>query len=691
MANGTQISDMIDSGTDFPEGSFVPFVVETQIGGLSPLKNYRYDLGKKLKEIDDEFNGIEAAINLRVTYADLISSAGNKGTSLITHLDEGDDAVGVNLRSYLNVLAANPFQFGAVGDGVANDGPALQKWLDSAAPGGRTLLLPAGYDFSTEQLLLLEAEDTTITGGGTISVPSRIVGLAPDGSVAGVITITEDGCTIDGITVSNPSQERSATGTQSLGIQTCANDTRIVNCTVLDFEYGITLSAMGEYYDWWVDRCYARVNGVGQLGGAYGEDRGDGITGWGARMHITNNRIVALAGTQARGAIFVESLADITPDDSGLDANTTAVITGNIVGIADQTYPIANPSTGNFRRGIDSEQISRVTIGDNIIRSCAWFGVQVAGPLCNSALVHDNIILCDTPAGDTNGASFSPIPAGMSYYPNGDTDAANIKFVNNLVYITTAQCRGFVAQGINTSVCANLSVESNQVFATVDMGSIDGMNAIDFAAGTRMRFVDNEIYGAFRYGIGCSNSPEVEVVGGEYSGQDIGLSLQTTVSSVTGGLIRDCIAGIQTSNTAATLDGVRFRNVSGNEIAIAATTTLLASNCIAEDGGGTIDTFVTPTVSRWRGMIGWAYLSGTSTYDPASVAAGANGGVSGNITVTGAAAGDRVTARFSLVTGGLIPVAAVSAADTVIAGFVNPTAGPVDLNSGTMTVSIERG
>jgi hypothetical protein len=46
MTIGTQISDM--TVEDIPEGGFVPFIVTNPATGLSPLRNYRYDLGSDL-------------------------------------------------------------------------------------------------------------------------------------------------------------------------------------------------------------------------------------------------------------------------------------------------------------------------------------------------------------------------------------------------------------------------------------------------------------------------------------------------------------------------------------------------------------------------------------------------------------------------------------------------------------------
>lgn len=616
--------------------------------------------------------------------------ASSSGSGMVGFLQSGTDAIAEDLQEAIrSSTGATPTQFGAVGDGTTDDGPALQKWLDR----GGFLRLPDGTSYSTEQLLLMTQPGTVLTGGGKISIPERIVGNAPDGSVAGVITVTADNCTIDGIVVENPSQERLPTGTSSMGISVCANNTRVTNATVLDFEYGIALSPFGEFYDWWVDNCFIRVNGVGQLGASYGEDRGDGITGWGSRMHVTNNRVVGLAGTQCRGGIFLEGLPAFAADTSGLDFDTTCTVIGNQVGIAQQAYPIANPSTGNFRKGVDVEQVDRVIVSDNIIRSCAWSGIQLAGP-ASDLLAHHNIIYADTPAGDTNGSGWGPTFDAIKYYPNGDTAASNVRISGNTIKLTTAQSNAISANGITTSVVSNLVIESNQIFATVAMGTRRAIIVNDFATGTAVYIRDNLLLGGWYNGILANGIPTLVTSGNRAAGySNFGYSFQN-ISDLrsTGDALDNATYGIELVNVAsAVFDGFTFDTITQPEFSNAGTSDLSVANSKCIGTAGAVVNFGTLTVSRWRNNAGFAYLTATSTYDPASVAANAIGGASGNITVTGAQAGDRVKASFSLVTQGLVPMAAVSVTDTVIASFANPTAAPVDLGSGTMTVSVERG
>lgn len=81
-------------------------------------------------------------------------------------------------------------------------------------------------------------------------------------------------------------------------------------------------------------------------------------------------------------------------------------------------------------------------------------------------------------------------------------------------------------------------------------------------------------------------------------------------------------------------------------------------------------------------------LSGSATYDPASLADGA--GATTTVTATGAALGDYAEASFSLDLQGITLTAWVSASNTVSVRFQNETGGVVDLASGTLRVRVRK-
>lgn len=83
-----------------------------------------------------------------------------------------------------------------------------------------------------------------------------------------------------------------------------------------------------------------------------------------------------------------------------------------------------------------------------------------------------------------------------------------------------------------------------------------------------------------------------------------------------------------------------------------------------------------------------AWLSGSATFNPASLADGA--GTTTTVTVTGAALGDFAEASFSLDLQGITVTAWVSAANTVSVRFQNETGGTLDLASGTLRARVRK-
>jgi hypothetical protein len=84
--------------------------------------------------------------------------------------------------------------------------------------------------------------------------------------------------------------------------------------------------------------------------------------------------------------------------------------------------------------------------------------------------------------------------------------------------------------------------------------------------------------------------------------------------------------------------------------------------------------------------VGCMKLTGTATFDPASLADGA--GATTTVTVTGAALGDAAVASFSLDTQGITITAWVSAANTVSVRFQNESGGTLDIASGTLKATV---
>lgn len=586
----------------------------------------------------------------------------------------------------------SPLDFGAIGNGLVDDRTKLNDWASS----GEKLTMPQGdYAFRTDGPVEFSVDGTSVNARGSrsrIFCGQRVAGH-------GLIDVTGNDIIIDGLRLVNDPILSLPTTAQAFGVLNRGHRNRFMNMTVLDFENGMTTSAganelgaaaEGEFYDAWYLHNYVRVNGQGlgtpDSGSGYGEDRGDGITHWGGRCWIIGNRIVPSDDRDCRGGIFVEGLGNYALDRTGVDDQAIAFIAHNYIGIAESR----NNGGGRFRRGVDVEDYRNAVVHHNIARGTAWYAFQAAGQ-CRGLEFSHNLAIMDCPADNANGASWMPNRAAFNLYPNG-LPVDDVVFRDNRAFFTTDGYAGFNINGILTSSVRNVLIEGTRLISCpgVDHGLRDAITVYDFAAGTDITLRGNKVNGRWRYGIVATAVEKLVTEDNEIDGcSAFGISIRSSSNySSLRDKVSNCDSGLEIVTLTGKIDGLSLSGLTTLWLSNAGVSTIEVTNSHAENG--TVSDFGALTVSRWKSNFGWSYLGGAAAYNPAPVGANTIGGVSGNITVVGAVAGDHVTASWNNFAQGLVPMASVSAAGTVIASFANPTAASVDLGSGTMTVSVER-
>lgn len=111
---------------------------------------------------------------------------------------------------------------GAVGDGITDDGPALQAAFNAAQP-GQTFLFPLGKVFRHNSVLTLATDDVTLKGSGVV--------LAMQEETSAFL-VTGDGVTIDGLTFKMASTTVRWTQNEQMKLRICSDRATVRNVTI---------------------------------------------------------------------------------------------------------------------------------------------------------------------------------------------------------------------------------------------------------------------------------------------------------------------------------------------------------------------------------------------------------------------------------------------------------------------------
>ena len=352
--------------------------------------------------------------------------AAGSGASQRTVLDKLRDAVSVK-------------DFGAVGDGVADDTAAIQAAL-SAASAGTAVFVPAGtYLISTT--LSVASAYVTIIGEGWASVIQQTSVAASKGA----ITCSADGLTVTNIKLESPTQ----TGNENIAI----NASKTASAAVYDihvedvwfekFSYAIVVVN--------AHRCFVHNNYIYSTGDN-STDTGGAIQLAGAvQTTISGNIITGDSANKFQHGIYI----------SGDISETT--VTSNSISDGFYSYGIhiygSTFVTGRFGMIVSENQINDVPNG--IIFSNSG----VANSNVRAVSIIDNKVYVTLRAVFVNGADVSNVIIDGNYFRSGGSGAAN-----SILELT--QSAGQSASDVRIT---------NNVFKDFRNGGIDLNNAVSMS------------------------------------------------------------------------------------------------------------------------------------------------------------------------------------------------------------------
>ncbi|OAN35535.1 hypothetical protein A4X17_01780 [Plantibacter sp. H53] len=298
---------------------------------------------------------------------------------------------------------------------------AVLAWF-AAVPAGSTVVVRGGDVIAVDATIRIDRR-LHLRGRGEL----RFVGGV---EAAPALKLIVSGSSVTGLRVSYAGPTASSTGERNTGISIWANDVLIDGVTVDGFQNGIAVQPSGEFEGVVISGCHV-LNIVGSGGGrgsasSAGEDRGDGITVWGARSAVVGNIVSAAPGTDARVGIHAENLPDYAVDP-GSWADSMVTIEGNVV-------------TGPFRRSIAVEGMAHTVVTGNTVSDATWWGLAVIDT--RSVALVANTVRWTRTADDDQGSAWGPKRCPAMIY----RDAQGTVVSGNVIEIRGVAAAGIMAQ-----------------------------------------------------------------------------------------------------------------------------------------------------------------------------------------------------------------------------------------------------
>lgn len=551
--------------------------------------------------------------------------ASDSGSALVTWLP-ATGAQAMNLQTALRLgLPVMPEHYGAVGDGVADDTAAVQAAIDS---GAERIYLKNSY--AVTGITLNQLSNIHIFGLGTLLMTG-----APVNGTHALAIIQCDRITVEGITINGQNETRGAlAGAQNLSIYGSTN------CELRNVK-SIYSSSDGLYLN--RAATSATVNGVA-MGNAVSK----------------NIRVV--------GCLFDYACRQ---GMSGIAFEGAVLESCSFSNVGQSTAGALAPAAGIDLEANDT--VSHFPLR-TVIRGCRFYNNSGAGIIVNGRASETTIEGCH-------------VEGGTSY---GISNAGSRTVVRNtLIKTTGAVSRPSINNGSQTGYeRASLTVENCWIVGAIQ-GGITHTSYADLIV-RNCRVSDGANYGlrltpGADPGDGDKGFVLVErlIVERLFENTPPSSIHYVTANTFDGNLILRKVRLVRTGATGTPIErGITVANATDvqeitdlNVIGAFSSVTTTGLNLPKILRNNRLDGVVTAALN----------MTGSAVYDPPSIAAA--GTATTTVTVTGAALGEKYNASFSLSLAGLVLSAYVSAANTVTCVFFNPTAGAVDLASGTLNVS----
>lgn len=594
---------------------------------------------------------------------DLASTDSGKGTALLAWKRSGTGAATLTSKDALDELAFTPRQFGAVGDGIADDTTALNNMFANARLVAGKVEIPKGTYRITGNIYNYNGV-TRITGkGGVIKLDQAAGQISLILAVLGG-TVPVSDCVVEDLIID-------ANGKQTLGIY-CQSTIR---CKIRgNHIYGLTAASgnargvfLKSFYSW----------GITATGNVIENNIIDGETDYDEQK---DGQIAITVTGDWEFPYPANGYAD-TPDEwkdnfSLVEPSVWAednIVRGNIVNGCRYGVMLAgarnNKITGNKlnynTRGVVGEIHSHDTmVLLNQIHEFYACGIIFAWSSQDN-LVSGNKL--------TSSVAGSDSEAVITFY----VDAKRNRVDGNEITITSVGgCAYMLYAGVHVSGC---TFTNNKMSGPVQ----NAYCAVESAWNTAVSNPAHRANGESTSLNDCANEATSDVT---FKGNEI-----VATSAKPDFFLAQVSGPLAYGLSSVTVSGNRMRGSGSRIIEVYEQTSGNSANHIFQANDHAASS--TSAFLLARGLAHFTTfddpkLSYTATYDPGSIAAGAS--ATTTVAVAGAALGDFVSASFSLSLQGLTLTAHVSNVSTVTVVLFNPTGGAIDLASGTLRVRVRK-
>lgn len=660
-------TNLITIYTDESTTVIAPNPFEVDAGAPVPPLYYTYEgnIRVRVETATGDIIQDEDPYTQLISAQDLASTDPGKGAALVGFKQAGTSAVARTSDAKLKEQVFTPYDFGAVGDGVADDTAAINAMANAVALINGSCGFPMGTFRVTSNPVIRQGTKRVVGMGGVI-VFDHSSGRCDFQLGTGALPVND--CVVEGLIIN-------ANGKTTLGIygQNCQR------CHIRDnYIYGLTFAGLA-----------AGIYIKSQPGGV--QDADDNVI----EGNIIDGQETLASHVPGQLGIFISGgwttpysgYADATAEWLALfdNAEPDRYASGNKVKnniINGGRYGIELVGTrggevvdNTFRHNTRPVSIqlhgNKNIIARNTIEETLGTGVGL-GYSCSDNLISGNSIISSVMNSPTEGVLFAYVGCKRNMFQgnkirNTSTVSGPRYFCYAAIHSDGTVFKDNEMEGIllstGTLEGAYIALESAWRTASTNLAHRGkGLGSeIDLFANVAMsncEVVNNTI-------IATSLRPAI-------------LLSQVTTSLGSKGLF------------GCNISANRIRGGSRVIEAIEETVGLNANHLFVgnQHPSTSVSAFLLPRVLGHFTTFEDPKLTFTATYDPPSIAA--NTSATTTVAVSGAAIGDFVTSTFSLDLAGISLSAYVNAANQVTVVFSNLTAGAVDLGSGTVRVRVRK-